>query len=141
MPRALQKFLTWLHTATFRLANGKFVGRFRNAKFLLLHTTGRKSGKQRVTPLNYCTDGADFVVIASNGGAKKHPDWYLNLEANPKVEVELGDRRVPAVAEIATGPERDRVWRIATSSWRFYDSYQRRTERDIPVVVLRPVAD
>ena len=101
-------------------------------RFLLLHTVGRKSAKERITPLNYVADGADFVVIASNGGARLHPDWYLNLQARPEAEVELDGRRVAVRAVTVDDDQRGRLWNLARDSWRYYDSYQQRTDRAIP---------
>jgi deazaflavin-dependent oxidoreductase (nitroreductase family) len=93
-----------------------------------------------VTPLNYVTDGDDYVVIASNGGAPRHPDWYLNLQANPDAQVELAGRRVGVKAETVDDERRERLWALARDSWGPYDAYQRRTPRSIPVVLLRRVA-
>ncbi|HEX6421182.1 MAG TPA: nitroreductase family deazaflavin-dependent oxidoreductase [Acidimicrobiales bacterium] len=130
--------MTALHAAVYRRSGGRILGGFRRTRFLLLETTGRRSGKRRVTPLNHVTDGDAFVVVASNGGAARHPDWYLNLLAEPRATVQVGGRRVGVVAETVEGDERARLWRAAQASWRYYDDYQRRTDREIPVVRLRP---
>jgi deazaflavin-dependent oxidoreductase (nitroreductase family) len=140
MLRSVQKLFTSLHTAIYRASGGRVFGGFRKTRFLLLHTTGRKSGRERVTPLNYVTDGDDYVVIASNGGAPRHPDWYLNLQANPDAQVELAGRRVGVKAETVDDERRERLWALARDSWGPYDAYQRRTPRSIPVVLLRRVA-
>ena len=105
---------------------------------LLLTTTGRKSGTKRRTALIYGRDNADYVVIASKGGSDEQPAWYLNLEANPEVEIQVLDAVLPVVASTATGEERERLWALMRQIWPAYDEYQTRTDREIPVVVLTP---
>ena len=105
---------------------------------LLLTTTGRKSGIKRRTALIYGRDNADYVVVASKGGSQEHPAWYLNLEADPEVEIQVFDAVLPAVARTATGEERERLWALMRQTWPAYDEYQTRTDREIPVVVLTP---
>jgi deazaflavin-dependent oxidoreductase (nitroreductase family) len=106
---------------------------------LLLNTVGRKSGKKRTTPLLYVMDGEEFVLIASKGGSPTHPAWYLNLMANPEVTVEVGDREVRARAEEVSGAEKTRLWQKMVEMYPTYDDYQTRTEREIPLLILRPV--
>jgi proline iminopeptidase len=103
---------------------------------LLLTTKGRKTGQSHTTPLIYARDGDDYVIVASKGGAPKHPGWYLNLSNDPEVEVQVLDEVFPARARTAEGEERERLWRKANEVWRHYDEYQTRTDRQIPVVVL-----
>jgi deazaflavin-dependent oxidoreductase (nitroreductase family) len=103
---------------------------------LLLTTTGRKTGQQHTTPLIYGLDGDDPVIVASKGGAPEHPGWYRNLSKTPEVEVQIKGERFPARARTTEGEERDRLWRMMNGIWPHYDSYQTRTERQIPVVVL-----
>ena len=105
---------------------------------LLLTTTGRKSGIKRRTALIYGRDTADYVVVASKGGSDEQPAWYLNLQANPEVEIQVFDEVLPAVASTATGEERERLWALMRQIWPAYDEYQTRTDREIPVVVLTP---
>jgi deazaflavin-dependent oxidoreductase (nitroreductase family) len=90
----------------------------------------------RTTPLIFVTNGDDPVVIASKGGAPEHPDWYLNLAADPHVQVQVKADIFDAVARVAQGPERERLWNEALKAWPQYADYQRATEREIPVVVL-----
>jgi F420H(2)-dependent quinone reductase len=106
---------------------------------LLLNTVGRKSGKKRTSPLLYVMDGEDFVIIASKGGASAHPAWYLNLIANPEAMVEVGDREVRVRAEEADSEEKSRLWQKMVEMYPAYDAYQEKTEREIPLLVLRPV--
>ncbi len=108
------------------------------APALLLTTTGRKSGDKFIFPLFYGTDGGSYFVIASKGGAPQHPGWYLNILANPDVEVQVGTKMLKARARTATGEERARLWKKALEFWPPYSDYQLKTEREIPVVVLDP---
>lgn len=105
---------------------------------LLLTTTGRKSGTPRRTALIYGRDGARYLVVASQGGAPTHPSWYLNLRADPMVQVQVGSQKFAARASEATGSEKARLWKIMAAIWT-YDEYQAKTEREIPLVVLEPV--
>jgi len=106
---------------------------------LLLTTRGRKSGVRRRTALIYGRDGDRYVVVGSVGGAAKHPAWYLNLRADPQVEVQVGAERFPAVARTATDAEKPKLWRMMAGIFPNYDDYQARTERTIPVVVIERV--
>lgn len=105
---------------------------------LLLTTTGRHSGNPHTTPLIYRRDGDDYVVVASKGGADTHPNWYHNLSANPEVEIQVADQVMPASARTASVEAKDRLWPLMTEVWPQYDTYARKTDRDIPVVVLTP---
>jgi deazaflavin-dependent oxidoreductase (nitroreductase family) len=107
---------------------------------LLLTTTGRRSGVKRRTALIYGRDSADFVVVASKGGSPEHPAWYRNLQADPNVEIQVFDKVVPATAHTATGAERERLWALMRQIWPAYHEYQKKTDRQIPVVVLTPHA-
>ena len=105
---------------------------------LLLTTRGRRSGLLRRTALIYGRDGDAYVVVASQGGLPQHPSWYLNLEADPTVRVQVGPDEFDATARPATGDERARLWREMAKIWPAYDEYQTKTDRQIPVVVLTP---
>ncbi|WP_026416304.1 nitroreductase family deazaflavin-dependent oxidoreductase [Actinomadura oligospora] len=106
---------------------------------LLLTTVGRKSGIERTTPLIYQKDGDHYIVIASKGGAEEHPLWYLNLEADPEVKVQVLGDRFTARARTATAEERPRLWKKMVAVWPDYDEYTKKTDREIPVVVLERV--
>jgi deazaflavin-dependent oxidoreductase (nitroreductase family) len=106
---------------------------------LLLTTLGRRSGQARRTPLIYGRDGDRYLVVASKGGADEQPDWYVNLVANPRVRLQVGAEKFDATAHPADPAEKAHLWPIMTAIWPDYDAYQRRTERDIPVVVLTKV--
>jgi deazaflavin-dependent oxidoreductase (nitroreductase family) len=107
---------------------------------LLLTTKGRKSGEPRALPLIYGAVGDSYVVIASKGGMPTHPLWFLNLEAEPECELNVGAKRVTARARVAEGAERERLWKQMAETYPPYLDYQKATERTIPVVVLDPVA-
>lgn len=106
---------------------------------LILTTTGRRSGDPRPQALIYGRHGDDYLVVASKGGAPRHPAWYLNLDANPDVEIQVWGDKMRAHARTATLEERAELWPIMTKEWPSYDEYQTKTDREIPLVVLEPV--
>jgi deazaflavin-dependent oxidoreductase (nitroreductase family) len=106
---------------------------------LILTTTGRRSGEPRPQALIYGRNGDDYLVVASKGGAPQHPAWYLNLDANPEVEVQVKGDKFKAHARTATPEEKPTLWPIMTKEWPDYDNYQQKTDRDIPVVILERV--
>jgi deazaflavin-dependent oxidoreductase (nitroreductase family) len=106
---------------------------------LLLTTTGRTTGEPRTRALIFGRDGDDYLVIASMGGAPRHPQWYLNLAASPAAEIQVRSEILAVTARTAESPgERARLWKIMAGIWPNYDTYQTRTDREIPVVVLSP---
>ena len=123
----------------FRTNEGKVGGPFDGAPILLLHTTGARSGEERVNPMMYLADGDRLVVFASKGGAPTHPDWYHNLVANPDVEIEVGTERRSMRARVAEGEERDRLYAEQSRRYPQFAKYQEGTDRTIPVVILEPV--
>jgi F420H(2)-dependent quinone reductase len=137
--RLIGKGMTGTHAAIYRASGGKLAGRMFNSPVLLLSTTGRKTGRERTTPLLYLEDGKNLVVVASVGGAPCHPDWYWNLKANPEARVQLQERTLRVRAQEAEGEEKRRLWRRVVEMYPPYEDYQRRTEREIPVFVLRPM--
>jgi deazaflavin-dependent oxidoreductase (nitroreductase family) len=125
------------HVRVYRETDGEHGYRWRGTTILLLTTNGRRSGEQRTTPLIHRNDGGRWVVVASKGGAPDHPDWYENLEADPDATIQVMKERIPVSAETAQGGDRERLWRLMADVWPAYDSYQHKTEREIPVVVFR----
>ena len=115
------------------------VETFRGAKLLHLTTTGRRSGKLRSVPLAYVRDGDDYVVAASNGGADWQPAWWLNLQADPRGTVVVGEQRFEVVASVVDERDRPRLWRALSDQLDTYDDYQRKVRRRIELVRLRPV--
>ncbi len=124
----------------FRANGGKVGGPFQGAPLLLLHTTGAKTGRTRVKPLAYRRDGDRLVVFGTKGGAPTNPEWYYNVQANPRVTVEVGSDRFEADATVAPPDERDRIWRLQTRDVPVFADYQQKTDRTIPVVILERVA-
>jgi deazaflavin-dependent oxidoreductase (nitroreductase family) len=105
-------------------------------KILLLFTKGRKSGEERINALIFEPDGDDYLIVASKGGTDAPPGWFLNLEAEPEVEVQVKGDRFKAHARVATPEEKPRMWEKMVGAWPDYDAYQEKTDRQIPVVVL-----
>jgi deazaflavin-dependent oxidoreductase (nitroreductase family) len=108
----------------------------RGTTILLLTTTGRTSGRTYVHPLIFREWEGDYLIVASKGGAPEPPAWYLNLQANPDVEVQIKGEKFRARARTASAEEKPKLWKLMTEVWPDYDEYQRKTEREIPVVVL-----
>jgi deazaflavin-dependent oxidoreductase (nitroreductase family) len=139
MSNAMLKMFVGAHVGLYRMTGGKFGGAMRGGKVLLLSTTGRKTGKERTVPVMYIEDDKGHpVVTASFGGAPKHPAWFTNIESNPTVSYQIGDRKVQARAEVLPGPERDKMWQTLTSKYPGFAEYQTKTSRVIPMVALRP---
>jgi deazaflavin-dependent oxidoreductase (nitroreductase family) len=123
----------------YRRSGGRIGGRMGRAPVLLIHHVGRKSGKERVTPLLFLGDGERLVVVGSKGGAASHPAWYRNLIANPATTVEVGSERVAVLAREASECERDAYWPRLLEIYPSYATYERRTDRVLPVVILEPI--
>ena len=132
----LVRVLGRMHVRLYRLTGGRFVGRVAKSPILLLTTTGRRSGLPRTTPLLYLQDGTRLAIVASFGGHPTHPVWYLNLAANPEVQVQVGRDRFSATARTADAEERERLWLQVVEMYPGYARYQEKTSREIPVVVL-----
>jgi deazaflavin-dependent oxidoreductase (nitroreductase family) len=127
------------HTVAYRATGGLVGHRFPGAPpSLLLDHVGAKSGTKRTSPLAYVADGDNVVLIASKGGHPRHPAWYHNLRANPDATIQIGSRRRPVRARVATPEERTRLWPKVVDAYGGYAGYQRRTEREIPLVILEP---
>lgn len=139
------KYVGKAHVWVYRRTGGRIGGKWRvGAGFrkpvptMLLEHRGRKSGKVFVTPLLYLRDGADVVIVASQGGRKEHPQWYRNLIADPDVFAEIGSERRPVRAVVADAEQRARLWPKLVELYADFDSYQSWTDRQIPVVILQP---
>jgi deazaflavin-dependent oxidoreductase (nitroreductase family) len=123
--------------AEFR-ANAGSVVAFAGRRLLLLHTTGARSGRRRVTPLAYRRVGAGYAVFASNAGAPTNPHWYHNLLANPRATVEVGSLAFEAIGRVADSKERERIWNRQKQEFPHFAEYEQKTSRMIPVVILEP---
>ncbi len=132
---AFARFHLWL----YRVSGGKLATSIPGRRFLMLTTTGRKSGARYAIPLEYHTDGGIPYVIGSNYGKDSPPAWYLNLLANPRVEVEREGQRQWATASLVAPADRPRIWADLVRVSPYYARYQRNINREIPLVLLRPV--
>ena len=129
---------TDVHATAYRASHGRLGGTYGKAPVALVESIGRKSGKRRTHPLLATEDGENIVVVASKGGVDKHPAWYHNLMANPETTVNwYGDVRRMRARE-TEGAERERLWKQMTEVYPTYETYQRRTDRQIPVILLEP---
>jgi deazaflavin-dependent oxidoreductase (nitroreductase family) len=136
---AAQKWAAKLHASVFRATGGRIGGRMVGSPVLLLVTTGRKSGQRRTTVLLYLEDRGRYVIVASNGGTATHPMWWLNLQADPEATVDVGGRKTYVRATEARGEEKARLWQRLVRMYPSYEDYQKRTDREIPVVILEPI--
>ena len=123
----------------FRANGGKVGGPFEGRTLLLLHSTGARTGHERVNPLAYRKEGDTYFVFASKGGAPDNPDWYHNLLANPETEIEVGTDTIKVRARDTKGQERDEVWGRQIVEFPAFGDYENKTTRTIPVVALEPV--
>jgi deazaflavin-dependent oxidoreductase (nitroreductase family) len=131
----------WLYRKTGGRIGGKWrvgAGFRKPVPTLLLDHVGRKSGTSFTVPLLYVRDGADVIVVASQGGRPEHPQWYSNLVASPDTHVQIGPERSAVRAAVADAGERDRLWPKLVDAYADFDTYQSWTEREIPVIVLTP---
>jgi deazaflavin-dependent oxidoreductase (nitroreductase family) len=127
------------HTRQYLESDGAEGYMWRGVPTLVLTTTGRRSGQPRTTPLIFGRDGDRYLVVASQGGADQHPQWYRNLLAHPEARVQVRAARFSVRARTAAADEKPRLWQIMAAIWPAYDEYQGRTARDIPVVILEPM--
>ena len=128
------------HRTVLALTGGRFPKKIAGMQTVEIHVKGRKSGLWRRTALIYGRDGDNYVVVASKGGSPTHPLWYLNLRDNPESEIQVGPDKVRVRARDAEGEERARLWQTMSAIWPDYNNYQKKTDRQIPVVVLEPVS-
>lgn len=126
------------HIRSYVESDGEQGHEWNGVPTLLLTTRGRRSGRLRRTALIYGRNGDSYLVVASKGGAPEHPNWYINLVADPQVEVQVGADKLTARARIAAPDEKPELWKRMTAIWPDYDQYQTKTDREIPVVVLDP---
>src|SRR5690349_21638918 len=126
------------HVRSYRDTGGELGHDWKEGSSVLLLTTkGRRSGEERTTPLIFGTAGEDYVIVASKGGADEPPAWYVNLEADPDVEVQVLDDVFPARARTATPDEKPQLWESMIREWPHYAEYQEQTDRMMPVVLLQ----
>ncbi len=122
----------------FRGNGGKVGGNFEGAPMLVLHSTGAKSGAERLNPMMYQKVGDNYAVFASKGGAPTNPDWFHNLVAHPQVEIEVGSKKINATAKVLAGEARNSIWESQKVAFPQFAEYETKTDRVIPVVLLEP---
>ena len=122
--------------AEFRANQGRVGGQFEGAPLLLLHSTGARSGQERVSPMMYRRIGDGWAVFASKAGADTNPDWYHNLLAHPRASIEVGTDTFDVVARVTSGREREEIWEAQKAEYSGFAGYERKTSRQIPVVLL-----
>ena len=137
--RSKPLILFWrFHRWIYQASDGRIGSSFAGNKVLKVTTTGRKSGEPRSILIYYFTHQDSYVIIGSNAGSDRHPAWYLNLQANPAAEIQVGRQRMNVIARTAVGEERERLWSEVVNKDPSYIEYQEMTDREIPVVVLDP---
>jgi deazaflavin-dependent oxidoreductase (nitroreductase family) len=124
------------HVERYEATDGAEGYEWNGTTILLLHTKGRKSGRDYTHPLIFREWNDAYLVVASKGGAPEPPEWYLNLQADPEVSVQIKGEKFAARARVATSDEKPEAWKLMTEVWPDYDEYQKKTDREIPVVVL-----
>ncbi len=134
----MKRLGTRAHALLYRLSGGRILGRIGGQDVLLLQTVGRRSGRNRITPVQYLPHDRAFVVVAADGGAAHPPAWYLNLCAAPNAQVRIGRQDVDVLARELGGAERDTVWRQLTAANRYLDGVERKAGRRLPVLMLAP---
>ena len=139
MHDSLAKALSRIHSTAYLLSGGRIGTRLVDNDMLLLTTTGRRTGRPHTVPLLYLDEGSSHVVFASWGGRDRHPEWYLNLLEHPRAVARIGADAVEVTARTASRAERARLWDRAVEAYGGYATYQSRTDREIPVVVLEPL--
>jgi len=135
---SISKVVTRGHVGLYKASGGRASGHIGKMPVLLLTTTGRKSGKQRTKPLGYVKDGDDYLLAASNAGNDFFPSWWLNLKASPVAEIQVGSQRLAVNARKASPQERERMWPKFVAVYKGYAGYEKKTDREIPVVILTP---
>ena len=133
------KVVISIYVLFYRLTSGAIGGRMAGLNVLLLTSTGRKTGKSRTSPLGYFKQDGNFVIIASNGGANQNPAWFYNVQSNPQVTIQTGREHLAAKAEVVDAEKRKQLWTELVKMAPGYDQYTKRTKREIPLVILKPV--
>ncbi len=138
MMKYLFRFFMALHVAIYRLSGGKLSGKMLGFNVILLTAKGRKSGKSYTLPLGYFDHPDGYVIVASNSGLPSNPAWYYNLKSNPQVTMQILDKNIPVTAEVLSGEARAQAWQKVITTAPLYANYEKRTSREIPVILLRP---
>jgi deazaflavin-dependent oxidoreductase (nitroreductase family) len=136
--KSVQKFFNAIYVGLYRLSRGAIGGRLGRSKVLLLTATGRKSGKAITVPVGAFDSQGGWVIVASNSGQSASPAWYHNLKSKPQASIQLFDKVIPVTAEMLTGAARAQAWQQVITTAPSYANYEKRTTREIPLVLLRP---
>lgn len=130
-----------LWNVLYRASSGRIGGKMGRVEVLLLTTTGRKSGKKRTLPLVYIMDGPAYVITASAGGADKNPGWFFNVRSNLQSLIQVREKQIKVTAEVAGPERRSELWARLVELAPNFAGYEKRTSREIPMVILRPVGE
>lgn len=134
----LTQLFTRAHVFLYRRTNGALGSRMGGISVLLMTTTGRKSGKQRTTPVFYVADGDRFLIVASNGGRGSLPNWWTNMRDSGQAQIQVGARRLQVRGRQASVDERPQLWQRVVAAYTGYEQYQQATDYPIPVIILQP---
>jgi F420H(2)-dependent quinone reductase len=137
-PKSVLKFISRANVFIYRLSGGRLWNTMQGSPICLVSMTGRKSGRRITMPLMYTPHGEDVLIVASLGGAPKHPVWYHNIVANPEVSIQVGNTVRNMLARQADAAEKAKLWPVLVASYPDFDNYQKATDRDIPVIVCEP---
>ena len=138
--RFFMKFFMAIGTTLYKISGGKIGGRISGLEVLLLTTRGRKTGIERTTPLGYFKYGqGSYVIIGSNAGFDTQPAWFYNLKSQPHVTIQVKDKQLDVDAEVAGSEKRNQLWTQLVKLAPFYGNYEKKTDREIPIVILHPV--
>ena len=132
------KIMSFINIVQYRISGGRWGSSARGMDILLLTTTGRKTGKKRVSPVMFLKHDQSFVIVASGGGSASHPGWYYNLQSNPNVEIQVRDRKLKVKAATITGNQRETLFEQFVKKASFFGDYQKNTTRNLPVISLTP---
>ena len=138
MANPILKLFAGLNATVYRMSNGRFMGKMGSSDICVVRMQGARSGKWRDIPLMYVPNGAGVILVASLGGAPKHPVWYYNLVAHPDIDVQVKQNTLKLRARLASAEEKAAVWPRCVAAYPPYESYQKRTTRDIPVFICDP---
>ena len=139
MFKVMLKAMVSVGVFLYRLTGGGIGGRVQSLPVLLLTTTGRTSGKTRTVPLGYLRDGSAYVITASYGGLPRHPAWFFNLQSHPQATIQVKKVQIPVTAEVANPEKRRELWARLIEVAPGYANYEKRTSREIPMVILHPM--
>lgn len=137
--KLMLKFMSALNVVLYRLSGGKIMGSLGGGPVCLVTMTGAKSGRRLTRPLIHIANGADILLIASQGGAPKSPAWYHNLRAHPDIEIQVGSTKRKMRARQASDEEKANLWPIAVATYKDFDLYKSRTDRNIPLMICSPI--